>query len=142
VRVLVVYDTTYGNTEQIARAIGEAVAAQVIQVDEVNPEDLKDYDLVIFGSPTHGGWYTEGFKNLFETAQALEGLNTAVFDTRTKKKKALFGYAAPRMTRSIEKHGGRLLALPEGFIVLLHKGPLQEGEIERAAGWAKGLAGL
>lgn len=38
--VLVVYDTTYGNTEQIARAIGAAVGAQVLRVADVPPTRL------------------------------------------------------------------------------------------------------
>jgi len=52
-----------------------------------------------------------------------------------------FGYDAPRIARSLERSGGNLLAPPEGFVVLGMKGPLKEGELERAAGWAKGIAG-
>ena len=27
---------------------------------QVSPSDLNEYDLLIVGSPTHGGWFTEG----------------------------------------------------------------------------------
>jgi hypothetical protein len=37
--------------------------------------------------------------------------------------------------------GGNLLAPPEGFVVLGVQGPLKDGELERAAGWAKGIVG-
>ena len=130
----VIYDSQYGNTEKVARAIGEAVAGQVCRVGEVKLADLKGFDLVILGSPTHGGWFTEGVRDLLKASPTLEGVKAAVFDTRTKK--SLFGFAAPRIARSLEKNGGKLLAPPEGFIVLGIEGPLKEGELERAAGWA------
>jgi flavodoxin len=131
----IIYDSQYGNTEKVARAIGEAVAGQVCRVSEVKLADLKGFYLVILGSPTHGGWFTEGVRDLLKASPTLEGVKAAVFDTRTKK--SLFGFAAPRIARSLEKNGGKLLAPPEGFIVLGIEGPLKEGELERAAGWAK-----
>ena len=40
---------------------------------------------------------------------------------------------------SLKGRGGTLVASPEGFFVKGTKGPLREGELERAAGWAKGI---
>jgi flavodoxin len=137
-KVLVIYDSTYGNTEKIARAIGEAIGGQVNLVSEVKPANLLGFDLLFIGSPTHGGWFTEGIRDLLKTTPALEGVSVAVFDTRTKK--SLFGFAAPRIARSLEKNGGRLAAPPEGFIVLGVQGPLLDGELERATEWAKDIA--
>ena len=140
---LVVYDSTYGNTEKIAQAIGEAIGAQVLRAGEVNPADLKGFDLLIVGSPTHGGWFTPEIKGLLEESPALEGVNVAAFDTRTVSiwnRIFRFGYAAPRIARSLENNGGNLLVPPEGFVVLGTQGPLKDAELERAAGWAKGLA--
>ena len=37
-------------------------------------------------------------------------------------------------------NGGKLAAPPEGFIVLGTQGPLLDGELERAAKWAKDIA--
>ena len=55
-KVLVVYDSVYGNTEQIARAIGEGLGAEesvpVVRVADVNPEQLRNLDLLVVGSPT------------------------------------------------------------------------------------------
>lgn len=138
-KALVVYDSTHGNTEKIAQAIGEAVGGQVLPVGEVSPIDLNGFDLLIVGSPTHGGFPTEGIDGLLKASLALAGINVAAFDTRTKT--TVFGYAAPKIARSLEKSSGNLLAPPEGFFVLGIQGPLMDGELERAAGWAKEIAG-
>ena len=134
---LVVFESEYGNTEKIAKAIGEAIGVAVHEVSEVNPADLAGYDLLIIGSPTHGGWFTEGIRDLLKALPAFEGGKVAVFDTRTKK--SIFGFAAPRMARSLQKKGWQLMALPEGFIVLGIQGPLERGELERASAWALSL---
>jgi flavodoxin len=101
-----------------------------------------DLDLLIVGSPTHGGWFTEEIRDLLDAAPALEGLSVAAFDTRTESiwnRIFRFGYAAPRIARSLEASGGNVLVPPEGFVVLGTKGPLKDGELERAGTWAKGL---
>jgi flavodoxin I len=139
-KALVVYDSTYGNTEKIAQAISEAIAAQLLRVGGASPSDLKGFDLVIVGSPTHGGRPTPEIQGLLKALSALEGVRAAAFDTRhVSKWTLLFGYAAPRIARSLKSNGAALLASPEGFFVLGTQGPLKEGELERAAGWAKGV---
>jgi len=142
---LLVYDSTYGNTAQIAQAIGEAIGGEVLLAGEANSADLNDFDLLIVGSPTHGGWFAEGIRDLLEASPALEGIHVAAFDTRTVtiwNRILPFGYAAPRIAQRLEEKGGILLAPPEGFVVLGTKGPLREGELDRAADWAKGIVGL
>jgi len=53
----VVYDSVYGNTEKIARAIGGAIAGEVkvLRPGEVNSSDLASLDLLVVGSPTQRG---------------------------------------------------------------------------------------
>lgn len=136
---LIVYDSTYGHTEQVAQAMGKAIDGQVRHIEDMQADDLKTFDLVILGSPTHGGFPTEGIHELARTPAAFEGLDVAAFDTRTKR--TIFGYAAPKIARNLEKNGGTLVAPPEGFFVLGKKGPLQEGELARAAEWTRGLVG-
>jgi flavodoxin I len=66
----------------------------------------------------------------------------AGFDTRmTSKLITLFGTAAPKIAKALEKKGGTLVGPAAGFYVTGGEGPLKDGEIERAAAWAKGLVG-
>ena len=59
-KALVVYDSVYGNTEKIARAIGGAIAGEVkvLRPGEVNSSDLASLDLLVVGSPTQRGKQT------------------------------------------------------------------------------------
>jgi flavodoxin len=142
-RTLIVYDSVHGNTAQIAQAIGNALAGEVSvrRAGEAAGADVKALDLLVVGSPTHGGWFTEAVKGWLDQAPAtaLQGIRVAAFDTRTPPTilSRIFGYAAPRIADRLEKKGGTLLVPPEGFFVQGIKGPLNEGELERAADWAK-----
>jgi hypothetical protein len=52
----------------------------------------------------------------------------------------LFGYAAKPIADRLRKKGGSLVAPPEGFYVAGTEGPLLEGELDRAAQWAREMA--
>lgn len=143
-RTLMVYDSLHGNTESIAQAIAGAIPGEVIvrrPGESGGDRPVEDVDLLLVGSPTHGGWYTEAIKAWLEQvpAAAVQGARLAVFDTRTPPTilSRIFGFAAPRLARSLEKKGGTLLVPPEGFFVEGIKGPLKEGELGRAAGWGQ-----
>ena len=143
-KALIVYDSVYGNTEKIARAVADAITpsgeVKVLQAGEANPPELESTDLLIVGSPTHGGRPTPPVQDFLNKVPKLQGINVAAFDTRSQAKLAkVFGNAAGRIARNLEKKGGTLVASPEGFLVTGTKGPLKEGELERAAGWAKGM---
>jgi hypothetical protein len=60
-----------------------------------------------------------------------------VFDTRADKPALLVGSAAHGMARRLRHRGYRLVAEPESFFVEGTSGPLEAGELERAAEWAK-----
>ena len=146
-KVVVVYDSVHGNTEIITRAIGDALAGEVSvgRAGEVNAAEVQGVDLLIVGSPTHGGWFTEAIKDWLGEVPAatLQGMRAAAFDTRTPPTilSRIFGFAAPRIAKRLEQKGAMLVGEPGGFIVEGIKGPLKDGEPERAAAWAKGLAG-
>jgi flavodoxin I len=142
----VVYDSVYGNTEKIARAVGSALGpdARVMRADGVDPADLESVDLLVVGSPTHGGRPTEGVQGLLGKLEETLPKSTRVasFDTRLAAKwVGVFGYAAGRIARALEEAGGTLVAPGEGFVVKGREGPLKDGELERAADWARELAG-
>lgn len=144
-KVLVVYDSLYGNTEKIAKAIGGAIDNDipVLPAAQVNPDEIKSLDLFIVGAPTHGGRASEPmqeFLNRLPTG-SLNNIKVAAFDTRmTTRLLKIFGYAAGRIANSLKNKGGNLIITPEGFFVTSSKGPLKEGELERAANWAKEIA--
>jgi flavodoxin I len=144
-KALIVYDSLYGNTEQIAKAIGGAITGEVkvVKVGEANPAEVGAYDLLIVGSPTQGGRHTKPMQEFLGKipADALKNKNVAAFDTRIKAIWVkLFGYAAGRIADALKDKGGNLVAPAEAFFVKSAKGPLAEGELERAAVWAKGIA--
>jgi flavodoxin I len=143
-KALIVYDSVYGNTEKIAKAIGDAITGEVtvLRVGEVNSSELKTYDLLIVGSPTQGGRPTPAIQDFLNKVSepAFKGTNVAAFDTRISTKLVgVFGYAAGRIAGNLKGKGGTLIASPEGFFVKSTKGPLKVGELERAVGWAKGI---
>ncbi len=141
-KTLVVYDSVHGNTERVAKGIGDAITGevQVLRAGEVNSSELKTFDLLIVGGPTHRGRPTQAIRDLLDQVPgiALQGTNVAAFDTRLPAKWVrIFGYAAPRIAGTLKKKGGTLIGSAEGFFVEGTEGPLREGELERAALWAK-----
>jgi flavodoxin len=112
-------------------------------VGNVHSSELEALDLLIVGSPTHGGRPTPATLDFLHKipGSALEGTRVAAFDTRlTVKVLKIFGYAAGGIARRLKRKGGTLVAAPEAFVVTGTEGPLQEGELERAAGWARKIA--
>jgi len=144
-RAMVVYDSVYGNTEKVAKAIGDGIGggAQVVRAAAVKTSDLEGLELLVVGSATHGGRPTEALQGLLGRMgeESLHGVRVAAFDTRLATKLvAVFGYAAKRIATALEGRGGRLVAPPEGFLVQGRRGPLQEGELERATAWGGKLS--
>jgi flavodoxin len=145
-KTLVVYDSVYGHTKTIAQTVGDAIPGEVevLHAKEAKASELGAYDLLIVGAPTHGARPSPDAKAFLDEIQpfALKGVNVAAFDTRmTNKFITLFGVAAPKIAKALKEQGGTLVGSPAGFFVTGGEGPLKEGEVERAAAWAKGLAG-
>ena len=153
-KALIIYDSRFGNTEKIARAIGEAITllgeVKVVKVGDANPSELSSIDFLVVGSPTHAGGATRAVKEFLRKipANALENVRVASFDTRFSAKDkglgtrivlGIFRYAAGRIATILEYKGGYLATEPQGFIVEDSEGPLKKGELERAAIWAKGI---
>jgi flavodoxin len=148
---LVVYDTEFGNTQQIAQAIADAINGRLVHGREATGQSLDGIELLIVGAPTQAGRPTgaaQAFLNALP-AGALKGIDVAAFDTRNdyatqgfglKALMKVIGFAAPKIAKALVAKGGHEVAPPEGFIVLDKEGPLREGELERAAAWARGVA--
>jgi flavodoxin len=143
-KILIVYDSVFGNTEQIAHAIGNALGMQknveIMRISNVKPEQLTELELLIVGSPTYGGRPTPAILDFLNkiSVSTISNVNVTAFDTRLSTRLVrIFGYAADKIADSLKKNGGTLIAPPEGFFVRGEEGPLKEGELERAASWAK-----
>jgi flavodoxin len=152
-KVLVLYDSVFGNTEKIAQAIGNALGSppdvETRRVGDVQPEQLVGMKLLIVGSPTRKFRPTPAITGLLKRIprHGLQGTRVAAFDTRISMDDVdssllhtlvkLFGYAAEAIAGRLKKKGGTLAMPPEGFIVKGTEGPLKEGELERAAAWAR-----
>ena len=148
-KILIVYDSLFGYTKKIAYSIGEATSAQyetkIQKVDEITLQDIKDFDLLIVGSPTHGGRFTEPMKK-FITAlpeDSLKNMKVSTFDTSFPTTNMgffinhvvkIFGNAAPRLAKEFEKKAAINLD-SKIFYVLVKEGPLKDGEKERAKEW-------
>jgi flavodoxin len=149
---LIIYSSQFGNTEKIAKAIGEGLTqygeVKVMQVAQATAIEWGSVDVLIVGSPTQGGRATKDIQDFLNNipAGALKNKKVAAFDTRFAKKDHNFAlqmlmkvidYAAGKIAKILESKGGTLAASPEGFIVMGKEGPLFEGELERAEKWGK-----
>jgi flavodoxin len=152
-KALVVYDSVFGNTEKVGQAMGEALAAQAevvaLRVGDVQPAHLTGLDALLVGSPTRAFSPTPAIKAWLRGLPpgSLRGVRVAAFDTRVSVEKAgsailtfmvrIFGYAAEPIGKRLVGKGGEMIVPPGGFFVGGTEGPLEEGELERAADWAQ-----
>jgi flavodoxin I len=152
-KALIIYDSFFGNTEKIAKAIGSTISGQmdveVCKVSDIKLEQLKGLFLLIVGSPTRAFRPSPAITKFLNSiaAGSLSGVKAASFDTRISISDTnsrflrfmanLFGYAAKPISEKLGKKGAQIVIAPEGFLVKDTKGPLKDGEIERVAEWAR-----
>jgi flavodoxin len=138
-KVLVIYDSKFGNTQRIAGVIAEVLGVVTpFPVEEVSESDLDSLDLLAVGGPTQGHGMSPALKVLLARlpAHTLWGASAVTFDTRLTWPKILAGSAAAAAARQLTKKGARMLLPPESFLVKGTEGPLVDGELERAHAWA------
>jgi hypothetical protein len=170
-RVLVIYESMYGNTHQIAEAIAEGFAmpdsVQVVPVAGVTREMVEQSDLIVVGGPTHAhGMSRERTrKAAVEAAEKpskkldlepeasgggvrdwLETLGSvhglaAAFDTRVHGHVVLTGQASKGIAKALVDAGMDLITEPVSFLVDKHN-HLLPGEHGRAFVWGEHLAGI
>lgn len=172
-RALVVYKSMYGNTKAIAAAVADGLSTRMpVQLTEVGsaPTVLADdVGLLVVGAPTHGhGMSNPKSRSSAEDRVAegeapvvsrdvglrewLAGLEqaapthvaAAVFDTRIKGPRLVWGSAAKSAEPHLKAAGARVIAPAESFLIAGARGPkydaLVEGEVERAHRWGEQLA--
>ncbi len=151
-KALIWYDSYFGNTQQVAEAVADAIQPYVRAVDlrriqNAKPEDTEQANLLIIGSPTRGFQPSPGTKALLRQLPhyALRGMWVAAFDTRIALhtiESGVFrwivktgGYAASSIQKSLVRHGGQPVIASDGFCVTGKEGPLMDGELQRAREW-------
>jgi hypothetical protein len=161
-RALVLFESMFGNTQQIAEAVKEGLSTFVpTDIHEVGtaPDVIPDgVGLIIVGGPTHafgmsrpktrqdatrqaGGHVVSGGNGLREwltTLRAPGSLSAAAFDTRIDKPRVP-GSAARGAEKRLRKLGFQIATPSESFYVTGTAGPLVDGETERARRWGEEL---
>jgi flavodoxin len=142
VKALVVYDSAYGNTRQVAEAIVDALGplqAEAVSVTEFEASALTEGDLLVVGSPINGWRPTPKITELLAALGdgRLNGVKAAAFDTRVRL--FIHGDAARKMTESLKTGGAEIISKPMAFYVKGSEGPLRSGELDKAAAWAADL---
>ncbi len=155
-KAVVVYESLWGNTAAVARAIAEGLGlgAQALSTAQAVPEVVADADLVVAGGPVFAfhlstdhargsirahpepgapapDWSHPSVRSWMEALPVGAG-QCAAFDTRVR---GPFGRGAPTVAEGLQAKGYQLVAPPEGFIVTGKFGPLREGELDRARQW-------
>ena len=163
-RVVIVYESLYGNThlvaEKVAEGVNQRAEAVVVPVGEATPEVLAGADFLVVGGPTHmHGLSTstsrrmaeadaekrdlvldpdaesEGLRTWFHTLEPGDGRPSAAFDTRLDGLAGFTGRASRGIARRLRHHGFELAVDPESFLVD-KENHLVPGEGDRAREWA------
>ncbi len=160
-RILVVFESMFGCTERVARAVADGLGgAEVVNVDDA-PGDLTGVGLLVVGGPTHVHGLSRASTRQSAVQQANEevhsktgvrewldslgsvpeGLPAASFDTRLDKPRWLTGSAATGETKRLKRHGCKMVLSAESFFVegAASDTALAGGELERAHAWGEAL---
>jgi len=168
-RVVVVYESMFGNTHVIADHIAEGLRTRsettVVPVHDATEDLLDGADLLVVGGPTHVHGMSshrsrEGAKEIAAKDDDLEldpdaegpGLRdwfdeltdgrsgrAAAFDTRVHATAVLTGQASKGIAKRLRRHGFDLVVEPESFFVD-KENHLEPDEAERATAWGRSLA--
>lgn len=166
---LVVYESMFGNTREVARAISEGIAsrmpAELVEVAAAPSAIPADVGLLVVGGPTHARSLSNpktradaagraadklvsrgiGLDQWLDKLQpAATPITAAAFDTSIKGPGLLWGSAAKAVTKRLRAGHFEVVAEPESFHVGGPTGPLfdrlVDGERERAVEWGARLA--
>ena len=162
-RTLLVYESMFGNTAEIADAVSEGMAREM-DVDLYEVSDAPAavtglVDLIVLGGPTHAfslsrpSTRADAVRQGAPTDRAAVGLRewlgglhkgphselVATFDTRVERVRHLPGSAAKKAAKLARSLGYTPVA-HESFYVTDVAGPLLPGELDRARTWGHDLA--
>ena len=137
-KVIIIYESKYGNTKLVAESIVEemrevsGIETVLSELNEVDQNQLTEFDAILVGSPNHMGGTTRGIRKFIDSLGKLnlEGKLAAVFDTSFGRD---FEKAVKKMEKQIsEKVPGLKLVAP-GLSIRVEgmKGPITEEELTK-----------
>lgn len=161
-QALVVYESMFGNTQEVARAVADGLSTRMdVELAEVGEAEWRaGVTLLVVGGPTHAFGMTRpgtradaarqlgspvvsertGIREWLETLPPLPaGTRAAAFDTRVGHPRVP-GSAARAMHKRLRRSGLDLVAPSETFWVEGTRGPLLPDETARAKTWGASLA--
>jgi hypothetical protein len=163
---LVVYESMFGNTAEIASSVARGLELEgfetvLVEVSDAPSRLVDGLDLLVVGGPTHAfslsrpSTRADAVRQGAPEARSRTGLRewlsslvlppvppvVAVLDTRVAKVRHV-PMAASRAASKLARHRGmRLLVEPAGFLVGDTQGPLLPDELQNAVDWGRALAG-
>jgi len=146
-KVIVVYESKYGNTKQVAETIIEGIN-EIQRIETVlkepkhmEPTEVLDYDVILIGSPNHFGGPTRGIKKFIDKLGKLplKEKMFAVFDTYIKGD---FEKAVKKMEKRINEKVLGLKQIAPGLSIKVQgmKGPILEEELPKCKDFGKKIA--
>ena len=146
-KILIVYETKYGNTKIAAETIIEGVKdvpgteAELYELGEIEINKIPEYDTILIGSPNHMGGPTRGVKKFIDALEKLnlETKKVAVFDTYMGKD---FEKAVKKMEKKLSEKAPALKQIAPGLSILVKgmKGPIPEEELPKCREFGKTIA--
>jgi len=132
-KALVVYDTMFGNTEKVAKALvaglqSGGVDADLVKVDAVKFDELGGVDLLCVGSPVQAWNVSKPMKEFLERLKSVEGLNgkkAFAFDTKMGRSR-LAGDAGGKIEGKLKSSGLTIIKAHASAVVKGREGPLEE----------------
>ena len=146
-KVIVAYESKYGNTRLVAEAIIESmrevegIETVLSELKEADLNKVPDYDAILIGSPNHWGGPTRGVRKFIDKLSKLnlEGKLFAVFDTCLGKD---FEKAVKKMEKRINEKVPGIKQIAPGLSIRVQgmKGPLVEGELPKCKEFGNKIA--
>lgn len=149
VKVIVIYDTKYGNTQRVAEliaaGIGEGSGIKLVvsnfkEIKDLNT--LNEYDVILIGAPNHFGAPTKAIKKFIDKLAKipLQGKKYAGFDTYISKD---FEMAVKKLEQKVSDKLPSFQQIAPGLSIKVEgmKGPIIEEEIPKCKEFGKKIAG-
>ena len=150
---IIIYDTSYGNTQKIAEVLSETlkdsgIENDVFHIKKIKKINGKDYNFLALGSPTKFGTMSFAMKFFLGKINSKDWANKPFFASDTENPENVEKSrvenkdwsAAEKIAEKLkEKNMNQLLPVLKGLVNGM-KGPLLEGEIERTKNYALDMA--